>query len=129
MKSVVLRNPGILFYSRYIDNCLSIILADTEEEALGPISRLTFDGCTIEWNVSALCEPFLDMLIYLDSDNSLQHMLFWKVCSHQERVPWISAHPVNMKRGVFIGKIARLATLCSTYKEYLQSVCEAFAYM
>jgi hypothetical protein len=39
--------------------------------------------------------------------------------NHQERIPWISAHPYDVKRGTFLGEMSRLATLCSQYSDYL----------
>jgi hypothetical protein len=42
--------------------------------------------------------------------------------SHQERIPWISHHPLNVKRGTFIGKMSRLSTLSSTHSTYCHAV-------
>jgi len=60
----VLTNPKIPFYGRYIDDCLAIVYATSEQEALNIVSSITFDGCVIEWNVSYSNQPFLDMCVY-----------------------------------------------------------------
>ena len=112
----------IVFYGRYIDDCLAIIEANSEQEAINKLtSRIQFDGCTIEWNASAASQPFLDMLIYFDEDRRLQHMPYRKARNHQERIPWISHHPLDVKRGTFIGEMSRLATLCSTRHAYIKA--------
>ena len=108
-----LKDPRIIFYSCYIDDCLSIIYADSEDEALNIINKLKIRPCTIEWNLSQWSQPFLDMLLFVDKYNTLQHKPFCKARSHQERIPWISHHPLDVKRGTFIGEMSRLATLCS----------------
>ena len=45
--------------------------------------------------------------------------------SHRERIPWSSAHPLDVKRGTFSSEISRLATLCSQKSEYLNQCKEA----
>jgi hypothetical protein len=119
----VLTNPSIPFYGRYIDDCLAIVYATSEQEALNTISTIKFDGCTIEWNVSDSHQPFLDMTLYKDfRDNTLQHMPYRKARNHMERIPWISHHPLDVKRGTFIGEMSRLATLSSLNSHYCDAV-------
>ena len=45
--------------------------------------------------------------------------------SHRERIPWSSAHPLDVKRGTFSSEISRLATLCSDKSVYLTQCDEA----
>jgi hypothetical protein len=52
------------------------------------------------------------------NDGTLQHMPYRKSGNHQERIPWISAHPYDVKRGTFLGEMSRLATLCSKLEYY-----------
>ena len=118
----VLTNPRIPFYGRYIDDCLAIVYASSEQEALAQISTVKFDECVIEWNVSAHFQPFLDMCIYRDEFNRLQHMPYRKARNHMERIPWISHHPLDVKRGTFIGEMSRLATLSSLHSHYCDAV-------
>lgn len=58
------------------------------------------------------------MLLYKDADRSLQHMPYRKAGNSQERIPWISSHPYDVKRGTFLGEMSRLATLSSKIEHY-----------
>ena len=120
--SIVLKDPRMAFYGRYIDDCIAIVYASNETEARILVEQIKFDECVIEWNVSGASAPFLDMLIYKDSYGLLQHMPYRKARNHQERVPWISSHPFDVKRGTFIGEMSRLATLSSTHDSYLEAL-------
>lgn len=51
-------------------------------------------------------------------------MPYRKQRSHQERIPWISHHPLDVKRGTFIGEMSRLATLCSSRSYYYDAIHE-----
>jgi hypothetical protein len=62
------------------------------------------------------------MLLYADRHNELQHMPYRKAGNHQERIPWISAHPYDVKRGTFLGEMSRLAVLSSTHEHYLDAM-------
>ena len=123
------KDPRIVFYSRYINYCLSIIYADSEDEALNVINKLKIGPCIIEWNSSQQSQLYLDMLLYVDHNNNLQYKPFHKARSHQERIPWVSHHPDDVKRGTLIGEISRLATLCSlesSYQESLESLATLY---
>jgi hypothetical protein len=47
-------------------------------------------------------------------------MPYRKARSHQERIPWASSHPTDVKRGTFIGEMSRLATLSSLNTTYIR---------
>jgi hypothetical protein len=49
-------------------------------------------------------------------------MPYRKMRSHQERIPWISHHPLDVKRGTFIGEMSRLATLSSLFTHYKDAI-------
>lgn len=118
----VLENPRIAFYGRYIDDCAAIVFASSEAEALDAVrTAVKIDDCEITWEVGKFL-PFLDMMLYVDRDNSLQHMPYKKARNHQERIPWISAHPYDVKRGTFYGEMSRLATLSSKKEHYLAAL-------
>ena len=112
----------IPFYGQFINDILGIVYASSETEALAVMNMIKFDGCVIEWSMSNHYTPFLDMTIYHDANNMLQHMPYRKVHSHQERIPWISHHPLNVKRGTFIGEMSWLATLCSLHSHYVDAI-------
>jgi len=118
----IMSHPLIPFYGRFIDDILAIVYASSKTEALEILSIIKFDGCVIEWDVSESSAPFLDMTLYRDSDNSLQHMPYRKARSHQERVPWISHHPLDVKKGTYVGEMSRLATLCSKHSHYVDAI-------
>jgi hypothetical protein len=122
-RAKVLEDAAIPFYGRYIDDCLAIVYASSETEAVNLLkNKIIFDGCVIEWGASYLSQPFLDMLLYKDMDNSLQWLPYRKARNNQERIPWISAHPYDVKRGTFYGEMSRLAVLSSKYETYLEAL-------
>jgi hypothetical protein len=115
----VLEDDRIAFYGRFIDDCFAIVYAESEQQAVAYMeNKIRFDNCTITWDASDSHAPFLDMLLYKDADNTLQHMPYRKTGNHQERLPWISAHPYDVKRGTFWGEMSRLATLSSKFEHY-----------
>jgi hypothetical protein len=108
------------FYGRFIDDCLWIVEATSEEDALTFCRQLKFDNCNIIWEASSLGASFLDMFVFRDpTDLSRIHWRpFRKAGNHLERIPWISDHPYDVKRGTFMGEMSRLATLCSRWEYY-----------
>ena len=98
------------------------LYAASEEDALHIVSKVIISSCTIEWNCDFQSQAFLDMLIFKDEDNELQHKPFHKASSHQERIPWISHHPLDVKRGTIIGEMSRLAMLSSQVSDYKDSM-------
>ncbi|QRV95264.1 hypothetical protein RhiJN_23282 [Ceratobasidium sp. AG-Ba] len=109
----------ILFYRRYIDDVLAIVEADDHEEALKICSGIKFNGCEIVWSANSDFSVFLDMFIFV-KDDRVHYRVYKKGQNNQERIPWASHHPVDVKRGTFIGEITRMATLSST-KEYYEA--------
>ena len=63
----ILLKPCVPFYGRYIDDCIGIVYANSEQEALGHLACVRFDNCVIEWNVSERSQLFLDMMLYKDA--------------------------------------------------------------
>ena len=122
-RSRVLEHPNIFYYGRYIDDCLAIVYAENNLEAIELLSSLIqFDNCVIEWAKPGSSQPFLDMLLYQDGNNELQHMPYRKAGNHQERIPWISAHPYDVKRGTFLGEMSRMAVLSSKEEHYNEAL-------
>ena len=37
-------------------------------------------------------------------------------------IPWVSHHPVLVKRGVYIGELSRLSIICSHKEIYIEAV-------
>jgi hypothetical protein len=122
-KARVLDHPQIFYYGRYIDDCLAIVYAENNLEATQLLSEIIrFDNCVIEWSPPSSSQPFLDMLLYKDMHGDLQYMPYRKAGNHQERIPWISAHPLDVKRGTFLGEMSRLAVLSSTRETYVDAL-------
>ena len=118
----LLSSPECIFYGRYIDDCLAIVYADSEETALAMTETITFDSCVIEWQASSFSQVFLDMKLYIDDKNRLQHLPYRKANNHLERIPWFSHHPIDVKRGTFLGELSRLAVLSSLETSYHDAV-------
>ena len=117
-RDAVLQNSDIAYYGRYIDDCIGIVYAESPQEALATMqSAFTIDDCALTWEVGRFL-PFLDMMLIIDGNNKLQHMPYRKAQSLHQRIPWISAHPLDVKRGTFYGEMSRLATLSSTLEYY-----------
>jgi hypothetical protein len=116
-----LKRPEVIFYGRYIDDCLAIAYADSEEEALALAENIKFDNCVIEWSASNLYQVFLDMKLYIDNGR-LQHIPYRKPNNHLERIPWLSHHPLDVKRGSYLGELSRLAVLSSQETSYHDAV-------
>ena len=121
-QSNILHHPQVVFYGRYIDDCLGIIYAESANEARDLLSKtIVFDNCVIEWAVSDSECQFLDATIFQEN-NKLEWKPYVKARNNRERVPWISHHPIDVKRGVYIGELSRLAVLCSRLKIYIEAV-------
>jgi hypothetical protein len=114
----VLSLPDVVFYGRYIDDCLGLVWANSEDEAIARLSPMKIDTCQITWSASRHSQPFLDMLVYIDENCKVQYTPYSKPRNHQERIPAISHHPEDVRRGTVIGEITRMATLSSTYENY-----------
>ncbi|KAF8641768.1 hypothetical protein AX16_009808 [Volvariella volvacea WC 439] len=97
--------------------------ADSADQALNLVeTSIRFEGCTIEWVVSDQGCQFLDMYLYKDGNNHLQWRLWVKEGNHRERIPWVSHHPMDVKRSVYIGELFRLAVTCSNTENYVNAV-------
>ena len=118
----------VKFLKRYINDIFSIIKAPTAEEALNIAKRnWQLAGCTVDWATPGKTCVFLDMFIYLDERNQIQWKPFRKAHNHLERVPWDSSHPIDVKRGTFIGELSRLAVLSSRFDHYSNAASDLAA--
>jgi hypothetical protein len=116
-ESIVKEDKDILFYRRYIDDVLGLVVADTPEDAMKIAAKIQFEGCEIVWTVPGTHTVFLDMSIYLDEGRP-HYKVYKKAQNNHERIPWSSHHPIDVKRGTFIGEITRMATLSSRKMHY-----------
>lgn len=122
VRSHIDAHPQVIYYGRYIDDCLALVYANSADEALDLIkNKIAFDGCTIEWAVSESGCQFLDLSLYKES-GKLRWRPFVKAGNNRERIPWVSHHPIDVKRGVYVGECSRLAVLCSHKENYLEAI-------
>jgi len=113
----------LLFFGRFIDDVLGVVMANTEEEALAIAARIKYGSVELTWEASEWNTPFLDMLVYIDpTTNQVEHTPFRKALNHTERIPWSSHHPKDVKKGTFLGEMSRLATLSSKRSHYLDAI-------
>ncbi|KXN84277.1 hypothetical protein AN958_12783 [Leucoagaricus sp. SymC.cos] len=116
----------IPFYGRYIDDCIALVYASSPTEAESIMQRgLLFSNCTITWSASENYMTFLDMTLFFE-EGQLLHKPFRKPLNHFERIPWISSHPLYVKRGTFCGELSRVAMLSSRFDDY-SSACREVA--
>jgi hypothetical protein len=112
----------ILFYGRFIDDIFAIVLAPSKEAALTIARQISIQGVEIEWDTPRDNVDFLDLHLWLHDSGVVRHKPYTKKLSHQERIPWASYHPIDVKRGTFIGEMSRAATLCSHLDAYKQAI-------
>lgn len=82
----------------------------------------------MEWSVSEWNAPFLDMWVYIDGKGSLNPSIQWhpycKALNHHERIPFVTNHPKDVKKGAFISEMSRLAMLSSKHSHYQSALLE-----
>ena len=121
-RSNILSHAQVAFYGRYIDDILGIVYAESANEARELLSKkIKFDGSVIEWAVSDSECQFLDATIFQEN-NKLKWKPFVKAKNNRERIPFVSHHPNDVKRGVYIGELSRLAVICSHKDIYIEAV-------
>jgi hypothetical protein len=68
------------------------------------------------------------MWVYIAGKGSLEPSIQWhpyrKAQNHHERIPYMTNHPKDIKKGVFISEMSRLATLSSTHSHYSDALNE-----
>ena len=114
----------IPFYGRFIDDGFMIVYADSKDDALQFCKdTVNIGDLDLTWEVSDRLMPFLDMLVYLDPvSGRVEHRPYRKARSHLERIPFVSHHPQDVKRGTFLGEMSRMAVLSSNPSNYLEAL-------
>jgi hypothetical protein len=120
----VTSNDDILFYGRYLDDIYCIVLAESPAEATEMLSFISLGDVKLLWEPPSDAVNFLDLATRINGDR-IFHEPFVKAMSHRERIPWSSAHPLDVKKGTFSSEISRLATLCSDHSTYINQCQEA----
>jgi hypothetical protein len=121
----VQQSDDILFYGRYLDDIFTMVLSDTADDATAKVSFINLGGVNLLWEPPSQQVNFLDLNVQIEEDGRITHTPFVKAMSHRERIPWSSAHPLDVKKGTFSSEISRLATLSSERSDYLNQCTEA----
>lgn len=121
-------DPSTLFYVRYIDDICTAVYATSKEEADRSIARHNLGPLHITWACVAEDEgpsPFLDLSIYiLPRSTHFDYKLYRKPFNRFMRIPWSSAHPVQVKKACFSSELTRIATCTSQLHDYNAAVAE-----
>ena len=98
-RCLILTHLDVVYYGRYIDDCFGIVYAKSADDALNLFKELVvFDGCVIEWAVSDSRCQFLDADLYKEH-GKLQWRPFVKAGNNRERIPWVTHHPMDIRKG------------------------------
>ena len=108
-------------YKRYIDDVFCLVEADSKKGALAQCAKIHADGLTLTWSVEEKAVNFLDLTISLET-GYLSFKTYRKPLNNYERLPYNSAHPLDVKRAEFLGEVSRIAHLCSRYNTYYTEI-------
>lgn len=118
-------SDDVAFYRRYLDDVFAIVYADSYEDALDVAGLLQLGTFKINWVVSETSTPFLDVLVYRAPETGrINFFPYRKASNHRERIPWASAHPLDVKRGTFLSEMSRLAYLSSNVQHYQDALMD-----
>ena len=113
----VIRRAGILTYTRYIDDIFMLIEARKVSEVRHILREVSeaVAPLQIQWKVSKKHAVYLDAQVTANSFayRGFTHSLYKKPDLQHAYLPWSSAHPTHVKRGLVIGEATRLALLSS----------------
>ena len=103
-----------------------IVYAETAADALAHArSIVAFQGLELTWEVSERSLNFLDLMVYVDPVTmKLEWRPFRKARNNLERIPFASHHPIDVKRGTFLGEMSRMAVLSSSSANYLDALSD-----
>jgi hypothetical protein len=101
-----------------------ILYADNATEALSYAKKLVqFSDLNLTWKVSDYSLSFLDMTVYIDQvTGKIEHRPFRKARSHLERIPFVSHHPLDVRKGTFLSEMSRMAVLSSNPDNYVHAL-------
>ena len=103
-----------------------VVYANSAEEAINYCKTVVyFTSHTLTWEVSGTSLSFLDMTVYIDPvTGRLEHKPFRKARSHLERIPFVSHHPFDVRKGTFLGEMSRMAVLSSNPENYRSALSD-----
>ena len=116
--------PGLLAYTRYIDDVFALI-EGTEQEVRFLLSQVTDAAkpLQIKWEISERHAVYLDVQVSSEAFGiNVEYRPFRKPGNQHAYLPWSSAHPDHVKKGLVIGETTRLALLCSEERLFKEEV-------
>ena len=113
----VIHRDGILVYTRYIDDVFMLVEARNDAEVRLIVQEVSDAAkpLRINWAISRTHAVYLDVQVELDGrgPGTMSYRPFRKPGNQLAYLPWSSAHPVHVKKGLVIGETTRLSLLCS----------------
>ena len=110
-----------LLYKHYIDDVFCLVEADSKKAALEQCAKVHAEGLTLTRSVEEKAVNFLDLTISFKA-GYLSFKPYRKPLNNCERLLYTSAHPLHVKRAAFLGKVSRIARLCSRYNSYYTEI-------
>ena len=97
-----------------------MIWTGTKQELLIFLENLNSKHKAIKFerNISHSRISFLDILIYIEKNNTLQTTLYRKPTDQKSYLHAHSDHPKSLKRSIPYSQALRIKTICSTLSEY-----------
>lgn len=115
----------IRMYRRYIDDVFCIIIAKDRTSAMAKLHTINLGPTlVIDWSLDDDRVIFLDLEIFQEN-SEVRWKPYSKPMNLYQRIPWLSAHPKQVKKATFVAELARLARNSSHYEYYLQA-CSKF---
>ena len=121
-----LKAKGVLYYKRYIDDMFAVVQAESLSDALSKIPSDMFSPVKLIMSGSEVMQDYLDVTVSINPIlYTVETRPYRKSMSHHERVPWVSSHPYDVKKGTYISELSRLAHLSSQKSYYQDAVHDA----
>lgn len=119
--------PGLLCYLRYIDDIFMIGSDDT-------VSRLmvSLNTCRpeikITWEKSTTSAVFLDLDIRRNEER-IDYQVYSKPSAMFLYAPFVSFHPLHVKKGWIVTELLRFVRLSSTFEAFYQSRASFYTHL
>jgi hypothetical protein len=113
-------HPGWIYYGRYVDDIFAIFKG-TKEELEAQLKWWVIPPLHISWEMSQQSLSFLDVRLYIENGR-LVTTLFEKGLNQHMYVPFSSAHPLSVKKGMVKAERTRYRMICSKEQDVFK--CE-----
>ena len=115
------RSP--IIHRRYIDDIFAIFIGDdahNNAQVFLNAYNLLHDSIKITSTISTKQVEFLDLTVYIDDNNTLQHTVYEKTTSLHLYLPFTSYHTFHTKIGWIKAELLRFARLNSTEVGFIE---------